>query len=73
MATIHQQLKRLEADADLIYKIRERAKTDGGRLTTFGKNFLHTCVEDEMPNGMIAKILEVTPSAVTQNAAALKK
>ena len=73
MATIHQQLKKLEADADYIYKLRERAKTDGGRLTNFGKNFLHICVEDEMPNSLIAKFLEVTPSAVTQNAAALKK
>jgi DNA-binding MarR family transcriptional regulator len=72
MATIHQQIKKLEADADLIYKIREKAKTDGGRLTTFGKDFLYACVKSEIPNSDIAKILDVTQSAVSQNAAALK-
>jgi len=73
MATIHQQIKRLEADADLVYVFRDKAKTDSGRLTTFGKDFLHACVENDIPQSFIAKILGVTPSAVNQNAAKLKE
>jgi DNA-binding MarR family transcriptional regulator len=73
MATIHQQLKKLEADANLVYIIRDLAKTDGGRLTTFGKDFLHACVVNEVSQSTIAKILDVTPSAVHQNAAKLKE
>jgi DNA-binding MarR family transcriptional regulator len=73
MATIHQQIKKLESDADLIYTLRDLAKTDGGRLTTFGKDFLHACVVNAVPQSTIAKILGVTSSAVNQNAAKLKK
>lgn len=72
MATLQQQLKRLEKDADLVIGLRDAAKTNGGRLTPLGKDLLHALVNNEFPNGEIAKLLDITPSAVSQAAAKIK-
>lgn len=72
MATIRQQLDKLEAKADLVDVIRSRAKS-GGKLTDFGKDFVHICVHHGVSNGDTAKILDVTTGAISQWAAKLKK
>lgn len=72
MATIHQQIKKLEADAEIAYSIQERAKTPGGRLTNLGKDVLYALVKNDVPPSEIAKILDITPSAVVQNAKKIK-
>jgi hypothetical protein len=72
MATLHQQIRELEKDAELIRSIRASAKTDGGRLTQFGKDFLHACVNNGIPQSSISKLLDITSAAVSQNVAKLK-
>lgn len=69
MATIHQQIKKLENEAGLVEIIRDRGKSEGGRLTDFGQDFVYMCVTHGIPNGDIAKILDVTTSAISQQAA----
>lgn len=73
MATIRQQLAALEAEADLIDVIRSRGKSEGGKLTDFGKDFVHICVTHGISNGDTAKILDVTTGAISQWATKLKK
>ena len=72
MATIRQQLVKLEAEAELVDVIRSNGKSEGGKLTDFGKDFVHICIEHGIPNRDIAKILEVTPGAISQWATKLK-
>jgi hypothetical protein len=69
MSTLHQQIRELEADAKLIFSIRAEAKTEGGRLTSFGKKFVHVCSTHGIANSTISKILDITPAAVSQNIA----
>lgn len=73
MATLQQQLKRLEKDADLVIGLRDAAKTSGGRLSPLGKDILHALVNNGYPNGEIAKLLDVTPSAVSQASSKIKE
>lgn len=72
MATLHQQITKLQESADMLEEIQAMAKTNGGRLTDFGKNLLHVCTENKMQVTKIAKLLNVTPAAVTQNQSKLK-
>lgn len=72
MATLQQQLKRLEKDADLTVSLRDAAKTTGGRLTPLGKDLLHALVNNDFPQTEIAKLLDITPSAVSQSASKIK-
>jgi len=74
MATIHDQIKtlqqqigRLEESDSLLLLIQGKAKSEGGRLTQFGKDILLACHNNDVSVGETAKILNVTPSAVTQN------
>lgn len=72
MATLQQQINRLEKDADLVIGLREAAKTNAGRLTPLGKDLLHALVNNDFPNVEIAKLLDITPSAVSQAASKIK-
>jgi DNA-binding MarR family transcriptional regulator len=67
MATLAQQIRELESEADVIRSLRADAKTDTGRLTPFGKDLLHACMNNKIPNGQIASLLGITASAVSQN------
>lgn len=67
--SIHQQIKRLETDAELIYTLRDKAKTDGGKLTTMGVDILYSCVRSGMSQTDVAKLLDITPAAVSQQVA----
>lgn len=69
LKALHQQINRLEQSDDLILLLQGKAKTDAGRLTPFGKDFLLICHNNDIPVGVIAKILDITSSAVTQNIA----
>ncbi len=73
MATLQQQIKRLEKDADLAVALRDAAKSSGGRLTPLGKDILHALVNNDFPQVEIAKLLDITQSAVSQAAAKIKK
>ena len=74
MATIHDQIKilqqqigRLEESDHLLLLIQGKAKSEGGRLTQFGKDILLACHNNDVSVSETARILNVTPSAVTQN------
>lgn len=76
MASIHdqiralqQQIGRLEESDNLLLLLQSKAKTEGGRLTQFGKDILLACHNNDVTVTETAKILNVTPSAVTQNVA----
>jgi hypothetical protein len=71
MATLHQQIRELERDAELASTIRAEAKTEGGRLTPFGKDLLHAFHNNNIPNALTARVLGVTPAAVNQNVSKL--
>jgi Mn-dependent DtxR family transcriptional regulator len=64
--------KKVEATAAIVDDLREYAKTDGGRLTPFGKNLVGLCLDAGMQQSEIAKILEISNSAVSQNVSRLK-
>ena len=79
MATIHDQIKVLQRKAEELAASEERldllrlkAKSDGGRLTQFGKDILLACQNNEFPVGETAKLLGITSSAVSQNAARMR-
>ena len=79
MSTLNQQIKqlqsavkKLETTASQVETIRNYAKTDGGRLNDFGKNMIHICLEANMSQSDIAKILDVTDSAISQQVAKMK-
>lgn len=69
MATIHQQIKKLEEDAGLIYSLQSKAKTDGGRLTEAGVDMVYAFIRGGMNQTEVAKLLSITPGAVSQQVA----
>jgi 16S rRNA G527 N7-methylase RsmG len=71
-SSIQQEIKALEKKAALVDAIRARAVSDGGRLTVYGQDFVYACIRNGMSNGDVAKILDVTTSAITQRAEQIK-
>jgi DNA-binding MarR family transcriptional regulator len=67
--SLHQQIKRLEADAGLIYLLQSKAKTEAGRLTPAGVDIVAACARGGMSQADIAKLLGITPAAVSQQVA----
>lgn len=65
MAT-HQQMKRLEKEADLVYALREAGKTEGGRMSELGVDVIYALLKNDYPQTDIAKLFDITPSAVSQ-------
>ena len=70
-AKIIKMIKQDEAEhqlaRELVNMIRDSAKTDGGRLTEYGRNFIKLCNDNGWKQSDIARILEITPGAVSQN------
>ncbi|UVO53972.1 transcriptional regulator [Sphingomonas sp. SUN039] len=67
---ILRELKRLEADAELLAVLRGYAKNETGtRLSAFGQAVLRAGFEsrDEVTAADIAKLLDITPGAVSQH------
>lgn len=71
-STFQKQIAELEEDRALLEIFRTHAVSDGGKLTAFGKDFVHSCVKHGVPNGTTARLVGVTTSAITQQAAKLK-
>jgi len=68
MATspIQQQIQQLEAKAATLDSIVAVAKTPGGRLTEDGKNLVFILRRAGMSKSDVAKVLHVTPAALTK-------
>jgi hypothetical protein len=71
MATLQQQIKDLEKEASVTKELRDEAVSNG-RLTKFGKDFVHACANNDISPTLAAKLLGVTTSAVVQNYNKLK-
>lgn len=63
---IQQQLEDLEAKAAVLERLVSVAKTAGGRLTVDGKNLVFILRKAGMSKSDVAKILHVTPAALTK-------
>lgn len=68
-ARIRKLLKELERQSAVSEEFRDYAKTEGGRLTPFGVAIIHAAIEHEVPQAAIARILDVSPAAVSRRAA----
>jgi DNA-directed RNA polymerase specialized sigma subunit len=65
LRSIATQISELEDEANLIYKIRDSAKKESGRLSEKGKGFIDL-YKDELSQSEIAKILGISQSAISQ-------
>lgn len=67
---ILREVKRLEADSELLAKLRSCAKNENGtRLSDFGKAILRAAYDsrDDVKAADIARFLDITPGAVSQH------
>jgi hypothetical protein len=64
---IRRKLKELEGELSLLSGLREHAKTDGGRMTPFGRELLVAAKEAGLKQSYVAKLLGITPGAVSQH------
>ena len=65
---IRRYLKRMEKEVSLIAELRELSKTDGGRMTYFGKHFIALLRDKtDAKQAFIAKLLDISPGAVSQH------
>jgi hypothetical protein len=63
---IQKQLEALEAKGAVLDLILSVAKTEGGRITDHGKNLYHILKQAGLSKSEIARVLDVTPSALTK-------
>jgi DNA-directed RNA polymerase specialized sigma subunit len=66
LRAISSQITELEDDANLIYKIRDCAIKESGRLSENGKGFIDL-YKNYLSQAEIAKILGVSQSAISQH------
>ncbi|ESQ92702.1 hypothetical protein ABAC460_02415 [Asticcacaulis sp. AC460] len=64
---IRSQLKIIETEAGLLALLRIYAKTDGGRLTDFGRDLISSAKRSGIKQADIAKLLDLSPGAVSQH------
>ena len=64
---IRQHLKTLERQVELLSELRDTAKTDGGRLTLFGRELVRIARQNELKQAFVAKLLDITAGAVSQH------
>ena len=64
---IRLHLKSLEREVDLLTELRRLSKTEGGRLTDVGRSFLRFAKQMELKQSFVAKLLDITPGAVSQH------
>lgn len=69
MSMLASEIKKLEGEAYIASIIRGQAKSPNGRLTEFGKKLTKICLEDHMPQRVVAKLLDISSAAVNQHAA----
>jgi hypothetical protein len=65
MIRIH--LKSLEKQAKLVGDLRELAKSEGGRLTLFGRELVRLAKQNEVQQSFVAKLLDISAGAVSQH------
>lgn len=63
---IQRQIEELEDKAKILESILSVAKTESGRITDDGKNLYHILRGAGLNKSDIARVLDVTPSALTK-------
>lgn len=66
ISPIQQKIQELEEDSAVLDKIVAVAKTSGGRISPDGKNLIYILRNAGMDKSTIAKLLKVTPAALTK-------
>ncbi len=66
MSPLERQIKALEDRVKILDSIVEFAKTPGGRITDDGKNLYYILRKSGLKKSQVAKILQVTPAALTR-------
>lgn len=66
ISPIQRQIQELEGYKAVIEKIIGVAKTPGGRISPDGKNLIYILRNAGMDKSTIAKLLDVTPAALTK-------
>ncbi|MCW1431581.1 hypothetical protein [Novosphingobium sp. JCM 18896] len=64
---IRKQLKAIEAELELVDGLRDLAKTEGGRMTEFGRALLVAAKDAEVKQSFMARLLGISPGAVSQH------
>ena len=64
---IRRQLKAIEGQLELLDTLRDLAKTDGGRMTEFGRALIAAAKDAEVKQAYVARLLEISPGAVSQH------
>lgn len=65
MIRVH--LRSLEKKVDLLEELRNEAKTEGGRLTLFGRELVRSAQQNGLKQAFIAKLLDISAGAVSQH------
>ena len=68
ISPLQKQINDLQNKSDVLEKIISVAKTDGGRISEHGKNLYFILRQAGMTKSSIAKVLDVTPSALSKYA-----
>ena len=66
ISPLQKQINDLQNKSDVLEKIISVAKTDGGRISEHGKNLYFILRQAGMTKSSIAKVLDVTPSALSK-------
>lgn len=64
---IRKQLKAIDAQLDLLVELRDLAKTDGGRMTSFGRALITAAKDAGVKQAFVARLLDISPGAVSQH------
>ncbi len=65
--SIRRRLKEVEGALRLLEELREASKTDGGRMTEFGKAVLAAARDAGLKQSFMARLFEISPGAVSQH------
>ena len=64
---IRRHLRRLEQEAALVAELRGYSKTEGGRLTEFGKLAVALAKDHNLKQAFVARLFDISPGAVSQH------
>lgn len=64
---IRKQLKVMENEIGLLESLRDEAKTEGGRMTQFGRELIALAKAKGLKQSLVAKLLDITPGAVSHH------
>lgn len=64
---IRKQLKALESELDLLAELRHLSKTEGGRMTEFGRAIIAASKDAKVKQSFVARLLQISPGAVSQH------